>query len=145
MTYGQLWARYKKRHGGLVQPRQGWSSLVEDLWLAYSIGRARGFTDLGTYVAKPLDHGGWPNPPPHPPAYAFDLGREDRFLFRGWGYLKARRLAKLYVEHHRPLGINYVILGNRIWSREHPYWHHYEDKDHSHSFHIHVSGIHPDL
>ncbi len=43
----------------------------------------RGFTDLGTYVNKPGDHG------IGPPCFAFDLGRKDRFLFKGWDYLKA--------------------------------------------------------
>lgn len=142
MTYPELLARYRKRHGHLVQPVQGFSSLHPSLHLAYSMGRVRGFTDLGTYVAKPLDHGGYPNPPAHPPAWAFDLGRKDRFLFKGWGYLKARRLAKLYVREHVPLNIEYVILGDHIWSRDRPYWHHYDDTDHSHAFHLHVSGHH---
>lgn len=143
MTYDQLFRRYKRRHKHLVEPVQGFDSLVPHLWLAYSMGRKRGFTDLGTYVAKPLDHGGWPNPPAHPPAYAFDLGRKDRFLFKGWGYLKARRLAKLYVQYHVPLGIEYVILGKKIWSRSRG-WHAYSD-DGSHKFHIHVSGVHEAL
>ncbi len=142
MTRAELSARYRKRHGELVEPRQGFDSLYRSLWLAYSIGRVRGFTDLGTYVAKPLDHGGYPNPPPHPPAYAFDLGRADRFLFKGWGYLKARRLAKLYWRHHDALDIEYVILGHKIISREHPTWRYFSDPDGSHSFHIHVSGVH---
>ena len=132
MTKTQLRVRYTQRHGKLKQPRQGWDSLTEKLWLAYSLGIVRGFTDLGTYVAKPLDHGGHPNPPPHPPAYAFDLGREDRFLFKGWGYLKARRLAKLYWREHQALDVEYVILGHKIISREKPYWHYYEDPEHIH-------------
>jgi hypothetical protein len=98
------------------------------------MGRRRWFTDLGTYVDKPGDHG------VGPPALAFDLGRKDRFLFLGWYYLPARRLAKRYVEHHDALHINYVILGNKIWSRAKPYWHYY-GPDRSHYFHIHVSGI----
>jgi hypothetical protein len=122
-----------------VQPRQGFSSLHASLWPAYSEGRHRGFTDLGTFVNKPnSDHAGIP--PGRPPAWAFDLGRKDRFFFKGWDYLKARRLVKWYVEHHKELNIEYVILGRRIWSRTRG-WQSYT-RDASHDFHIHVSGHH---
>lgn len=114
----------------LVEPKQGWRSLDHRLWKAYAIGRNRGYTDLGTYANKPGDHGYWP-------ARAFDLGRKDRFRFLGWGYLKARRLVKFYVRYHRELNIDYVILGDRIWSRRRG-WHAYT-RDSSHFFHIHVS------
>lgn len=137
MTYQQLLIRYKRKHKKLIKPEQGWDSLVPGLWLAYSMGRVRGYTDLGTYANKPGDHGTWP-------AHAFDLGRRDRFYNKGWNYLKARRLAKFYWKHHEPLGINYVILGQRIISRSRPYWHALETGDTSHSFHIHVSGIYDD-
>jgi hypothetical protein len=141
-TRKELAAAYHKKHGPLKKPRQGWASLAVPLHLPYSMGIARGFTDLGTYVAKALDHGGTDT---HrgPPAWAFDLGRKDRFLFKGWGYLKARALAKLYWKHHRALDIEYVILGHKIISREKPYWHYYSDPSGSHSFHIHVSGHWP--
>ncbi len=134
MTYFELLQRYKKKHGKLVEPRQRFDSLHDSLWLAYSIGRARGFTDLGTYANKPGDHG-------YRPSRAFDIGRNDRFLLKGWGYLKARRLAMLYVKEHSALHIDYVILGRRIWSRSRPYWHPLTTGDTSHDFHIHVSGI----
>jgi len=137
MTYKDLLVRYKRKHKNLVEPDQGFQSLVPELWLAYSMGRKRGYTDLGTYAKKPGDHGTWPS-------HAFDLGRKDRFLFKGWNYLKARRLAKLYVKYHEPLAINYVILGKRIWSRSQPYWHELTTGDTSHAFHIHVSGIYDD-
>jgi hypothetical protein len=142
MTRATIRRRYRAEHGALKQPRQGWTSLAQPLWLAYSIGIAHGFTDLGTYVAKALDHGGTDT---HrgPPAWAFDLGRKDRFLFKGWGYLKARRLAKFYWENHLALDIEYVILGHNIISRSRPYWHYYSDPSGSHSFHIHVSGHWP--
>ena len=125
-----------RRRRKLVEPRQGWSSLDESLWRAYSIGRNRGFTDLGTYVDKPGDHG------IGPPCFAFDLGDPLRFRFLGWGYLKARQLAKFYVKGHEWLNIEYVILGMRIWSRSRPYWHPLTTGDTSHQFHIHVSGHH---
>jgi hypothetical protein len=137
VTYAQLKKRYLDKHGALVQPAQGWGSLDPTLWLAYSMGRKRGFTDLGTYANKPGDHGYYP-------AHAFDLGRRDRFRFLGWNYLIARKFAQLLVKNYRELNINYVILGNRIWSREYPYWHSFKNypKDKSHDFHIHVSGVH---
>lgn len=133
MTYGELLRLYKLKHVKLVEPKQGFHSLDASLWLAYSMGRKRGFTDLGTYANKPGDHGTWP-------AFAFDLGRKDRFLFKGWGYIKARNLAKLYVDEHKALNIEYVILGRKIWSRSRPYWHALTTGDTSHDFHIHVSG-----
>lgn len=134
MTYRDLLQRYRRKHGHLVKPNQGWDSLDKSLWLAYSIGRKRAFTDLGTYVNKAGDHG------IGPPCFAFDLGRVNRFYNKGWNYLVARRLALFYVKEHESLGINYVILGQRIWSRERPYWHALTTGDTSHSFHIHVSG-----
>jgi hypothetical protein len=152
MTYDKLRQRYLKAHGKLKEPRQGFSSLHPSLWLAYSMGIVRGFTDLGTYVNKSGDHG-WDDV--HRQALAFDLGRKDRFLNRGYNYVKARRLAKLYVRNHKALSINYVILGMRIWSRSwdkarqgpkawNPElgWHRY-DGDTSHMFHLHVSGVDP--
>lgn len=150
--YGVLLRRYIKKHKRLVEPRQGWGSLHPSLRLAYSMGRQRGFTDLGTYANKAGDHG-WDDR--HRMGLAFDLGRKDRFLFRGWNYLKARNLAKLYVKEHKALGINYVILGMRIWSRSWARarrgpkawspdrgWHRYQG-DTSHMFHVHVSGVDP--
>jgi hypothetical protein len=116
----------------LIEPNQGWGSLDRSLWEAYSEGPRRGFLDLGTYVNKPGDHG------VGPPCFAFDLGRKDRFLFKGWNYLKARRLALWYVKNHGRLNIEYVILGRRIWSRTFG-WHAFT-RDSSHDFHIHVSG-----
>lgn len=134
MTYKELLRRYRDKHGALVKPNQGWESLSKSLWLAYSMGRRRGFTDLGTYANKPGDHGYWP-------AYAFDLGRKNRFWNKGYNYLVARRLAHLYWKEREALGINYVILGKKIISRARPYWHPYT-RDASHMWHMHVSGVH---
>jgi len=141
-TRTQLAAAYHKAHGPLKEPRQGFTSLAKPLWLPYSMGIARGYTDLGTYVAKALDHGGTDT---HrgPPAWAFDLGRKDRFRFLGWDYLKARAFARFLWDNHRALDIEYVILGNRIASRKVGDWHHYDDSSGTHAFHIHVSGHWP--
>ena len=131
MTYKQLLERYVKKHGELHKSKL----LDKSLWLAWSIGLERNYTDLGTYVDKPGDHG------IGPPCFAFDLGRKNRFFFKGWNYLTARRLAKFYWRERDALSIEYVILGHRIISREIPHWHRF-DRDDSHMFHIHVSGIH---
>ena len=135
MTYGELLRRYKAKHRRLVEPKQGFTSLDGKLWLAYSMGRKRGFTDLGTYARKPGDHGYWP-------AQAFDLGRKDRFFNRGFNYLKARRLCNFYWQHRVALNIEYCILGRKIISRSRPYWHKLGTSDTSHDWHIHVSGHH---
>lgn len=132
MTYAHLLDRYRAKHHRFVEPLQGFESLHPSLWLAYSMGRKRGFTDLGTHANKPGDHGFYPS-------LAFDLGRKNRFFFKGWNYLVARRLAKFYWENHEALHIDYVILGDRIISRERPWWHPFT-RDTSHMFHIHVSG-----
>lgn len=134
MTYRQLLNRYLDKHTRLVEPNQGFDSLAETLWLAYSMGRNRSFTDLGTYAKKPGDHGVWP-------AKAFDLGRKGWRGRFGFGWLAARRLARLYWQHHEALNINYVIVGRQVISRSRPYWHPLTTGDTSHDWHIHVSGI----
>lgn len=136
MTYGELRLRYLKKHRALVEPKQGFESLDAGLWLAYSMGRKRGFTDLGTHAKKPGDHGFWP-------AWAFDLGRPGWRGRFGFGWVAARLLARHYWRHHRALNINYVIVGRKIISRKHPTWRPYT-RDTSHDWHIHVSGWHPE-
>jgi hypothetical protein len=135
-TYKELLARYAKEHGGLVEPRQGWGSLHKSMWLAYSMGRKRGYTDLGTYVDKPLDHG-WDDV--HRMARAYDLGRRSpKFWQRAFGQKAARAYLQLLIDNHEALGIDYVIYRDKIWSRAHG-WHYY-GPDKSHFWHIHVSG-----
>ena len=134
-TRKQLAAEYRRVHGALVEPRQGFGSLHKSLHLAYSIGRSHGFTDLGTYVNKPGDHG-WDDL--HRMAMAFDLGREDRFLNKGFAYIKAQKLFWFYVRNHQALEVEYVILGMKIWSRQRGF--HRYTGDNSHMFHLHVSG-----
>lgn len=139
-SYGELLARYRLRHGKLVEPTQGFDSLAPSLWLAYSMGRKRGFTDLGTYNPNSKLPSGAPSDHALRPAQAFDIGRNNRFFNRGWNYLVARRLFNLYVKNARALNIEYVILGDRIWSRERGL--HSYGPDRSHFWHIHVSGHH---
>lgn len=138
-TYATLLHRYLKKHKRLVEPRQGWGSLHSSLHLAYSMAIRRGFLDLGTFVPKPGDHGWDRN---RRMAMAFDVGRENRFFFKGFNYLVARRYANLLVKNYKALGIRYVILGDRIWHRDVGRWVYFDNyaHDRSHDFHIHVSG-----
>lgn len=136
MTYKQLLKRYRDAHGDLVKPRQGWGSLHHSLHLAYSMGRKRSYTDLGTYVNKPLDHG-WRDDIRM--ARAFDLGRRNPLFWRmAYGQRAAWSFVSFLVENHEPLSIDYVIYRDKIWSRARG-WHYY-GPDRSHFYHIHVSG-----
>lgn len=138
-SYAVLLSRYLKKHKAFVKPVQGFGSLDESLWLAYSMGRKRGFTDLGTYVNKTGDHG-WNDQLKR--ARAFDLGRNNHFFFKGFNYLIARRFCNLLAANYLALGIRYIILGDRIWHRDTQKWEKFKNysKDKSHDFHIHVSG-----
>ena len=136
VTYAELLAAYRLKHGALVEPAQGWGSLERSLWLAYSIGRKRGYYDVGTYADKPGDHG------IGPPCFAFDLRRRGWVARVGWGWINARRLAAFYWRHHDALSINYVIRGRSVISRSVPRWHRLATGDTSHDWHIHVSGVH---
>jgi hypothetical protein len=117
----------------IVEPRQGRSSLVSTLWEAYSIGRTLGLSDLGTYNGASRlpsgtrsDHAYWP-------AYAYDLGVSPTV---GYAHPVGKRYFKAMTE--RP-EIEYVILGDRIWSRGkglHAY------TSGGHENHVHVSGRH---
>jgi len=114
-----------------IQPYQGFGSLHAELWEAYTEGRMRGFLDgpgtaSGTYANKPGDHGYWPS-------WAFDL---DIVVHTGQKNVKARAFFDWCVG--KPW-CNYVILGNRIWSRERG---EHEYTAGGHENHIHVSGIH---
>ena len=89
----------------------GSASLHPSLWEAQRIGFAAGLSDLGTYnPASRLPSGRLSDHAVYP-AYAFDLGIEPD---TGWNNLKARAYVQRIVG--RP-EIEYVILGNRIWTR----------------------------
>ena len=139
MTYNQLLTNYKKKHKTLVRPRQGWESLNSTLWLAYSMGRRRSFTDLGTYNPASRLPSGAKSDHAYSPSWAFDLGRPGWKGLWGFGYIAAKRYADLLVKHHLALNIEYVIVGRRIWSRARG-WHAYTGGGHDN--HIHVSGHH---
>lgn len=140
-SYQVLLQRYRKKHGGFVQPRQGWGSLDESLWLAYSMGVKRGYYDVGTYARKPGDHS-WGDRHGHPGrALAFDLRRKGWVGRFGWGWANSLLLARFYWKNHQALNINYVIRGRKIISRARPYWHPLTTGDTSHDWHLHISGV----
>ena len=140
MTYAQLLAQYKAKHGVFVRPVQGWSSLHASLWLAYSSVMKRGYYDVGTYANKPGDHSwGDRNGSPHM-ALAFDARRKGWLGRFGWGFTNAKKTAQWLWDNHEALNINYVIVGRELISREKPYWHPLTTGDTSHDWHIHVSG-----
>lgn len=143
MTYAQLKAAYLKKHKRFVVPKQGIGSLSPSLDLAYSMGRKRGYYDVGTYARKAGDHS-WGDRHGYPGmALAFDLRRKGWLGRWGWGYVNAQKLAQLYWDNHRALNIEYVIVGREVISRSRPYWHPLTTGDTSHDWHIHVSGSDP--
>lgn len=116
----------------LVEPRQGFHSLSPSLWQAFSEGRRRGLSDLGTYnpdsrlpSGRPSDHAVYP-------AMAFDLGIDPD---TGWNNLKGRAYAIWTAG--RP-EVEYTILGNRIWRGRYRVWGSYYNGGHLN--HVHVSG-----
>lgn len=130
-TYTTLLDRYRKKHGALLRP----ASLHPSLHLAWSMAMRRSYYSVGTYADKAGDHGYYPS-------RAFDIRRRGWLGLWGVGFIAAKRFAKTLWENHEALNIDYVIVGRKIISRQRPYWHSYE-RDHSHDWHIHVSGYWP--
>ncbi len=116
----------------LIEPNQGFNSLHSSLWEAYTIGRRMGLSDLGTYNPDSNLPSGAPSDHAVYPAMAFDLGVEPD---TGWGNTTGRTFAEKMAG--RP-EIEYVILGDRIWSRDRG-WRRYSYGNHAN--HCHVSGI----
>lgn len=132
-AYGR-WTYRRYEPLKLVEPDQGWGSLDKTLWAAYSMCRNAGsqFTDLGTYNPASRLPSGAPSDHAVYPAMAFDIGIEPN---TGWNNLKARALALRLVKLP---AIEYVILGNRIWTDWRKVWGAYYSGGHYN--HIHVSG-----
>jgi hypothetical protein len=140
-TYEQLRRQYINKHRRLVAPTQGFGSLYEHLWLAYSMVVKRGYYDVGTYANKPGDHS-WGDRHGQPGvALAFDMRRKGWLGRFGWGFRNARKTAEWLWDNHVALNIDYVIVGRQIISRQKPYWHPLTTGDTSHDWHIHVSGV----
>lgn len=115
----------------IVAPIQGLASLHVSLHPIFSIGRNMGLSDLGTFnpssrlpSGAPSDHAVWP-------AMAFDLGVEP-----DTGYANPVGRAYFWIAAGRP-EVEYVILGDRIWSRARGLHAYYGG---SHANHVHVSG-----
>lgn len=122
----------KPKPAPLVEPNQGWGSLHRVLWPAYSEGRRRALSDLGTYNPDSLLPSGAPSDHAVLPAMAFDLGIEPD---TGWQNLKARGYA-IWTSGRGE--VEYTILGNRIWSGRFRFWGRYRFGGHLN--HVHVSG-----
>lgn len=132
LTYTQLLRRYLDANGkkyGFQTP----AALHPSLHLVWNMARARSFYSVGFYADKPLDHGYWP-------ASAMDLRRKGWFGAFGFGFLFSKRFSRYLWLHHEALGIKYIIVGQKIISRNKPYWHPYTG-DKSHHWHIHISGV----
>lgn len=141
--YMDAYARYRYRRfklprppsPPLVQPVQGFNSLDDSLWQAYSLGRRMGMSDLGTYNPVSTLPSGGPSDHAVNPAFAFDLGISPT---TGWQNDTGRAFFEAMVA--RP-EVSYVILGDKIWSRARasegirPY------TSGGHENHCHVSGV----
>lgn len=124
----------------LVEPIEGFQSLVSDLWADYSIGRRMSMVDLGTYNPRSVLPGSGA-PSDHAtsrldgkicePACAFDLGIMPQ---NGWDNPVGRKFFEMMTI--RP-EIHYVILGDRIFSKEQGL-HTYTAGGHEN--HVHTSG-----
>lgn len=117
-----------------IVPIQGWSSLHSSLHQDFSLGRNMGLSDLGTYnensnlpSGAPSDHAVWP-------AYAFDLGVEPD---TGWNNDVGR---SFFLTMMGKPEVEYVILGNRIWSRPRASEGIRSYYGGGHDNHVHVSG-----
>jgi hypothetical protein len=125
----------RDRSTSFVEP--GPRSLRADLHDEYAYARATlpGWYDAGTYNPLATLPGGGPSDHSVYPARAFDAGFKPAI---GWLNLRARRVFNWLTS--RP-DINYVILGDRIWSRARGL-HAYTDAPASdHAGHIHASGL----
>jgi hypothetical protein len=113
----------------MIEPRQGWNSLVKYFWDDYSIARTKHqMTDLGTYnPASRLPSGGRSDHAYYP-AKAMDLGFSPYPNRLAYEYFKSM-IGEPEVE--------YIIYGNQIWSRSSGLRHYGYG---GHYNHIHVSG-----
>lgn len=130
----------KPKPPALVEPLQGFDSLVKDLWPLYSVGRNMGLTDLGTFNRRSiLPHSRRPSDHATSrldgricePACAVDLG-----FTPATGQANDRARAFYDACKGRP-EVKYVICGNKIWSVDRGE-HHYDSG--GHEGHVHVSG-----
>jgi len=136
-----LWLhQYASPRPKLVEPRQGFGSLVSDLWADYSLGRSMGLSDLGTWNPSsilPSSH----QPSDHAtsrldgkicePACAFDLGISPQ---NGYDNPVGRKFFDLMTTRKE---VHYVILGTKIHSKEQGL---HEYTAGGHQNHVHTSA-----
>lgn len=132
-----LFDRYAARHPAVIEPLQGLASLHPSLWGIYSVGRAMGLHDLGTYnPASRLPGGGLSDHAVYP-ACAFDLGVDPD---TGYQHPVGREFFDLCM---RRVEVAYVILGDRIYSKERASEGVRVYSAGGHMNHVHVSGYRP--
>jgi peptidoglycan hydrolase-like protein with peptidoglycan-binding domain len=124
----------------LIEPYQGFASLHSSLHEAYSLGRHMGLRDgpglaSGTYNPNSTLPSGAKSDHALYPSRAFDL---DIGPDTGWQNAPAR--AFFYAMLGRP-EVNYVILGDRIWSRARASEGVRLYSGGGHQNHVHVSGL----
>lgn len=138
------WRALKKYYPGLKRPKgdpggavnanyEGPASLAQGLWPLFGYALEQGFTNLGTHNAASRLPGGGMSDHASYPANAFDLG------FSGGGGFKNKKARAMFWFMTKQPGVEYVILGDKIWSRSrglHAY------TSGGHDTHIHVSGSH---
>ncbi len=113
----------------LIEPNQGWNSLVKYFWDEYSLARTKHkMSDLGTYNPASRLPSGRPSDHARYPARAMDLG------FSPYPNKLAYEFFKDMIGEPE---VEYVIYGNQIWSRSSGL-HHYGYGGHYN--HVHVSG-----
>lgn len=115
----------------LLEPKQGFSSLRNDGWAAYTFARRLGLSDLGTYNPASTLPGGGKSDHAYNPARAFDVG-----LTKAGTRARARWF---YAQMKGRPEVEYVIFEKKIWSvdkGEHAY------TAGGHDTHVHVSLRH---
>lgn len=117
-----------------IEPIQGWNSLHSSLYEAFSLGRNMGLSDLGTYNPGSYLPSGSPSDHAVYPAYAFDLGIEPD---TGWSNDVGRSFFYAMIGRRE---VEYVILGDKIWSRPRASEGIRTYYSGGHSNHVHVSG-----
>jgi hypothetical protein len=118
----------------LIEPVQGFPSLHRSLHEAYSVGRRMGLSDLGTHNPASTLPSGAPSDHAVFPALAFDLGIEPD---TGWENATARGF---FMSMMGRAEVEYVILGDRIWSRPRSSEGIRRYTGGGHENHVHVSG-----
>lgn len=116
----------------LVEPRQGFRSLVRALWPAYTLARRLGMPDLGTHNPSSTLPGGGKSDHTFWPARAFDVG-----LAKARGGKTGREVTRwFYAQMVGRPEVEYVIFERRIWSQRNG---HRVYTAGGHETHVHVS------